>query len=56
MSENKIYLGDGAYAEFDGYGYKLTTEDGVSVQNVIFLEPDALNELVEWAKKKAKGE
>lgn len=41
----KTYLGDGAYAEFDGYSIILTTENGILVQNTVVLEPEALRAL-----------
>ena len=44
----KVYLGDGAYADFDGYGIILTTEDGISIQNTIYLEPEVLNSLLKY--------
>lgn len=37
---SKTYLGDGVYADFDGYGIVLTTENGISVTNTIVLEPE----------------
>jgi hypothetical protein len=39
MNETKEYLGDGVYAEFDGYQVVLTTENGVTVTSTIYLEP-----------------
>jgi hypothetical protein len=36
---NKEYLGDGAYINYDGFSIVLTTEDGISVQNTVVLEP-----------------
>ena len=42
---HKDYLGDGVYAEFDGYGVKLTTENGFGPSNTIVLEPEVLNAL-----------
>ena len=45
----KIYLGDGAYAVWDGYNINLTTEDGISVTNRIVLEPVVLKALFEFA-------
>lgn len=42
MSIEKRYLGDGVYAASDGYHIILTTEDGIRVQNTIFLEPPVL--------------
>jgi len=35
----KVYLGDGAYVDFDGYALVLTTSDGIAVTNTIALEP-----------------
>ncbi len=46
MTERKIYLEDGAYAEFDGLHFIITTEDGI---NTIYLEVDALISLVDFA-------
>lgn len=50
----KVYLGDGAYAEYDGFGIILTTEDGVSISNRIVLEPDMINRLIQFANTKFK--
>ncbi len=53
MIETKEYLGDSVYAEFDGHGIVLTTENMDTPSNVIVLEPevlDALNKYVERLK------
>ena len=42
---SKEYLGDGAYIEYDGYVYSLTTEDDIGTINIIFLEPEVLDRL-----------
>jgi hypothetical protein len=42
----KVYLGDGVYADFDGFNLVLTTENGISVQNTIYLEPQVFNHLL----------
>ena len=34
---NKRYLGDGAYVEFDGNGLKLTAENGMRATDTIYL-------------------
>jgi len=39
MTDTKVYLGDGAYAEYDGYGVVLTTSNGLEITNTIYLEP-----------------
>lgn len=36
----KVYLGDGAYCDFDGYALVLTTENGIETTNTIALEPE----------------
>lgn len=45
-SETKVYLGDGVYIRNDGYHIVLTTENGISVQNEIFLEPIVVDRLL----------
>ena len=35
----KTYLGDGLYADFDGFQFVLTAEDGTRVLNRVYLEP-----------------
>lgn len=41
----KLYLGDGVYANFDGYYLVLTTEDGKHTSNTIYLEPTVIEAL-----------
>ena len=36
----KVYLGDGVYWLCDGYGFWLTTENGIETTNKIYLEPE----------------
>lgn len=47
----KMYLGDAVYADFDGFAFVLTTEDGISASNTIVLEPSVLDEVVAFAKR-----
>jgi hypothetical protein len=47
---SKIYLGDGVYAEFDGYHIVLTTENGIETTNTIYLEPPVVRGLEEFIK------
>ncbi len=55
--DKKVYLGDSVYAEFDGYGVWLTTENGYpdDPRNKIYLEPmvvQMLNRVIdEWRKE-----
>ena len=41
----KEYLGDSVYADTDGFGIWLTTENGLATDpsNRIYLEPDVYN-------------
>lgn len=51
----KQYLGDGVYADYDGYMLILTTEDGENILNTIYLEPEvyvALVRYVEYLRQK----
>lgn len=55
--ERKVYLGDSVYAEFDGYGITLTTENGLPApSNTIFLEPFVLAALDAFRKRLAEEE
>jgi hypothetical protein len=52
MNEIKVYLGDGCYARQGRFAGEiiLTTEDGISVQNEIFMEPEVLKALNEFSE------
>lgn len=47
---SKTYLGDGAYADFDGYSLVLTTENGIEVTNTIVLDPRVYSALVRYVE------
>ena len=47
-SNQKKYLGDGCYAEWDGSNCWLYTSDGVHITNEICLEPSVLRELLRF--------
>ena len=51
MSERvlKVYLGDGLYGEFDGYGIKLHT-DRDDVPHWVYLEPEVMQSFLTWVK------
>lgn len=49
--ENKIYLGDGAYAAFTGYSIELTAENGYEATDTIVLEAQELAALFRFCKK-----
>ena len=49
--DTKSYIGDGVYVDFDGFSLILTTEDGISVQNTIVLEPQVYEELQKYVKQ-----
>lgn len=54
----KSYLGDSVYAEFDGYGMTLTTENGLpdDPSNHIYLEADVIQALlILWSNFRAIG-
>jgi hypothetical protein len=50
MPERKIHLGDGAYAEFDGYSIRLFTSDGINETNNVILEPEVMLALQDFAQ------
>lgn len=45
MSQLKKYLGDGVYADYDGFHIVLTTEDGINITNTIYLDLQVLDAL-----------
>lgn len=45
---NASYIGDGVYADFDGHSITMTTENGVSVGNVIVLDPYTIAGLLRY--------
>jgi hypothetical protein len=51
----KVYLGDSVYAQIEHGMIKLTTEDGVSVSNTIYLELEVFDALcayvVAWLRQ-----
>jgi hypothetical protein len=51
----KEYLGDSVYAEFDGHGIILTTDNGEGPSNMIYLELEVLDELNRF-QRSIKGE
>ena len=51
MSEAKHYIGDSVYADTDGFGILLTTENGHASDpsNSVYLEPAVLTDLFKYA-------
>lgn len=49
--QGKKYLGDGAHVEFDGWSFILTTSNGLSESNRIYLEPRCMDNLLEFIKE-----
>lgn len=55
MSALKQFIGDGVYADLNAAGQiVLTTENGVSITNTIFLEPEVWRDLVLYVEKLVK--
>ena len=51
IPDMKVYLGDGAYADFDGYQIWLTAENGIEVTDRIALEPKVFKALLAYHGK-----
>jgi protocatechuate 3,4-dioxygenase beta subunit len=54
MENTKQYLGDSVYAEFNGFGIVLTTENGEGASNTIVLEPEVIRALDQFVNKVLK--
>ena len=48
--ENHVYIGDGVYAKFDGYGIELRANDP-NKDDYIYLEPEVLDSLIRVAQQ-----
>lgn len=46
--QDKVYLGDSVYAEFENDMIKLTTENGLGPSNTIYLELEVFRALVAY--------
>lgn len=51
----KQYIGDGVYVDFDGYAIILTTENGISVTNTIYLEPVVVKSFINFVEALKNG-
>jgi hypothetical protein len=51
MSHPTSYLGDGVYAENDGFGLELRTENGIEITNRIYLEPVVYQNLLDYMRQ-----
>jgi hypothetical protein len=47
----KTYLGDGVNVAFEGTDFILTTENGIEVTNIIYLEFEIIQALMAYAIK-----
>jgi hypothetical protein len=48
----KVYLGDSVYVGVENGMLKLTTENGISVTNTIYLEPEVITALLKYLEVK----
>jgi len=57
MKDTTIYLGEGVYAEWDGFQIKLMANSHEEPTDVVYLEPQVLEALNNWMGtiKKTKG-
>lgn len=49
----KVYLGDGAYASFDGFAWEITAENGIVATDRVVLEPEAMANLLDFIHARA---
>jgi hypothetical protein len=45
---DKVFLGDGVYAQWNGESATLTTEDGISITNTIYLKIETIAALLDY--------
>ena len=54
MIDEKEYLGDGAYVNFDGYLVVLTAENGIVATDTVGLEPEVLERFLHYVERLKK--
>lgn len=47
----RTYLGDGLYAEYDGYQFMLAANNGISDTDVVYLDPSVLAALMSYVQE-----
>ncbi len=47
----KQYIGDAVYVDWDGFMLVLTTENGIEVTNMIYLEPSVWAQLLAYVQR-----
>lgn len=48
---DKVYLGDGCYAQYDGWMIRVFASNGMEDTNEVFLEPEVAKNLIQFVKK-----
>lgn len=49
--DNKQYLGDSVYANYDGHQIMLYLDNGYGAKNEIFMEPEVMHSFIAYAKR-----
>ena len=55
MKRKAVYLGDGLYAEFDGYQICLYASNGVYATNTVYLDPKVLESFLRYVEDLKKS-
>lgn len=51
MPNFKVYLGDGVYADFDGYYIKLYLNDGIKDHSTIMLKSEVIDAFLKYKER-----
>lgn len=52
LPEGTTYLGDGVYANHDGYQVRLMVSNGLEITDEVYLDPFTLGALIKFLKEK----
>jgi hypothetical protein len=55
VSNHATFLGDGLYADFDGYNVEIFASNGIIRTNRVFLEPCVLEAFLRWVEALKNG-
>lgn len=50
-ANNKDYIGDGVYVEFDGFGIKVMANSPDNPTDTIYFEPDVSSKFIDFIKR-----
>jgi hypothetical protein len=51
LTERTMYLGDGLYADYDGFQVEVYASNSIKATNRVFFDPEVLTAFISYVKK-----